>query len=80
LPSSVVEATFLESIHASGLSMYGSDSQMVQLARATCGALDRGASFEDAMGILMTGGFSDVEAGAYYGLAVASFCPEQSTW
>ncbi|MFW3171377.1 DUF732 domain-containing protein [Geodermatophilus sp. CPCC 206100] len=80
LPASVVEQTFLESIHASGLSAYGSDSQMVQLARATCGALDRGTSFEAAMGILATGGFSDVEAAAYYGLAVASFCPEHGSW
>ncbi|MGY1665914.1 DUF732 domain-containing protein [Geodermatophilus sp. SYSU D00696] len=80
LPASVVEQTFLESIHASGLSAYGPDSEQVELAHVMCGALDRGASSEDAMDALMSSGYSSTTAGAYFGLAVASFCPEHSTW
>lgn len=80
LPESVVEDTFLSSIHASGLSVYGPDDQQIELAHAMCGALDRGAGFEDAMGVLMNSGYGSDAAGAYFGIAVASFCPEHSTW
>lgn len=43
-----------------------------------CRALDRGAAFEDTMGVLMSTSYGRDAAGACYGLTAASFC--HSTW
>ncbi len=74
--ASVVEQTFLATIHEVGLSAYGPDSEQIELARVMCTTLDGGATFADAMAVLGSAGYSSSAAAAYYGIATASFCPQ----
>lgn len=56
--------------------MYGTLADHVDLARSTCSALDRGATDDQAVTVLIDSGYTRTLAGYFLGAATAAYCPE----
>lgn len=71
------DKTYIETVRDKYPSSVVSDSLLLQLAEATCGAFDSGASQSDVVNVIRSSGRdSGVEIGFAVGAAVPIYCPQ----
>lgn len=71
------DKAYIETVRDKYPSLVTSDTLLLQLAEATCGAFDSGASQSDVVSVIRSNGRdSGVEIGFAVGAAVPIYCPQ----
>lgn len=79
LPSSVVDALFIEHVEKNGIVVVDRES-VIELGHTVCRQFDQGKTVVQVGAPIMVGGdMTAEEAGIFMGLSVAAYCPEHKS-